>query len=354
MSLATVIVGCGNIARTYAKDLKTYPEIDLLGFGDLDPARAAAFATEFGGRAYESLDAVLADPAVQLVVNLTIHHAHEEVIGKCLAAGKHVHTEKPLALSSAAALRLAAEAGRRGLRLSSAPITWMGGPQQEASAILRSGQLGRVRQVYAEINHGRIESWHPNPAPFYDVGIVWDVCIYPLTLLTAFLGPVRSVQAFSRLLQAERFTKDGNPFTITRPEFVVALLDFADGTVGRVSGNFYNGASKQGSSVEFHGDSGSLHLGSSFMFNAALERTLAGQPSAPVPLSRPAFDGIEFGRGVQELARAIAAGRPHRASAAHAAHVIEIMEAIDRSAAAQGAPQAVASSFTPPAPLDAA
>jgi predicted dehydrogenase len=350
MSLATVIVGCGNIAKTYAKDLKTYPEISLLGFSDLDTARAEAFAAEFGGRTYPTLEAVLADPAVQLVVNLTIHHAHEAVIGQCLAAGKHVHTEKPLALTAAAARRLAAEAEARGLRLSSAPITWMGEPQQAVAAVLRSGELGRIRQVYAENNHGRIEAWHPNPAPFYDVGIVWDVCIYPLTLLTAFLGPVRSVQAMHRLLIADRQTKDGAPFTITRPDFVVALLDFADGTTARLSGNFYNNASKQGSSVEFHGDAGSLVLGSSFMFNATVERCAYGQPLAAVALERPGIDGIEFGRGVQELARAIAEGRPHRASAAHAAHVIEIMEAIDRSAAS-GAPQPVSSDFPAPAPL---
>ncbi|MBC8010988.1 MAG: Gfo/Idh/MocA family oxidoreductase [Burkholderiales bacterium] len=351
MSLSTVIVGCGNIAKSYAKDLKTYPEITLAGFSDLDPTRAATFAAEFGARAYASLDEVLADPSVQLIVNLTIHHAHEEVITKCLAAGKHVHTEKPLALSSAAARRLAADADARGLRLSSAPITWMGNPQQSAAAILRSGELGRVRQIYAEINHGRIEAWHPNPAPFYDVGIVWDVCIYPLTLLTAFLGPVRSVQAFQRLLSAERTTQDGKPFTITKPEFVVAVLDFADGTVARLSGNFYNNASKQGASIEFHGDTGSLVLGSSFMFNASVERCDYGKPLAAVPPAKPVFDGIEFGLGVRELAQAIAENRPHRASAAQAAHVIEIMESIDRSAAANGAPQSVVSDFPIPAPL---
>jgi len=351
MSLATVIVGCGNIAKAYATDLKRYPEVALLGFADLDPARARTLAAEFGGRAYASLDEVLADPAVQLVVNLTIHHAHEEVIGRCLAAGKHVHTEKPLALNSAAARRLAAEAGSRGLRLSSAPITWMGESQQAAAAVLRSGGIGRVRLVYAEVNHGRIESWHPNPAPFYDIGVLWDVGIYPLTLLTTFLGPVRGVAALQRLILPGRSTKEGVAFTLTRPEFIVATLDFADGTVARLSCNFYTNDSKQGSSVEFHGDQGTLALGSSFKFNATVERCVCGQPLAPVVLDRPGIDGIEFGRGVQELARAIAGGRPHRASAAQATHVIEIMEAIDRSAQASGALQTITSSFPPPATL---
>ncbi len=351
MSLSTVIVGCGNIAKNYAKDLQTYPEITLLGFSDLDPARAVAFAAEFGGRAYASLDEVLADPAVQLVVNLTIHHAHEEVITKCLAAGKHVHTEKPLALSAEAARRLAADADARGLRLSSAPNTWLGDAQQSASRVLRSGSLGRVRLVYAEINHGRIETWHPNPAPFYDVGVLWDVGIYPLTLLTAFLGPVRSVSATQRLLLPERVTKDGAPFTITRPELVLATLDFADGTVARLTCNFYTNTSKQNYTVEFHGDAGSLVVDSPFMFNAAVETAAYGQPLAAVPLEKPALDGVEFSIGVRDLARAIAEGRPHRGSAAQAAHVIEIMEVIDTSARADGAKQPVVSEFPIPAPL---
>lgn len=348
MPLSTVIVGCGNIARSYAGDLKRYPEVMLLGFSDLDATRAEAFAREFGGNAYASLDAVLADPEVRLVVNLTIHHAHEAVISACLAAGKHVHSEKPLALSAAAAARLATEAARRGLRLSSAPITWMGEAQQAAAAVLRSGELGRVRQVFAEINHGRVETWHPNPGAFYDVGVLWDVCIYPITLLTAFLGPVRAVQSFQRIVLPDRQTKDGAPFTLAKPEFVVALLDFENGAVARVSGNFYNNASKQGSSVEFHGDAGSLVLGSSFMFNASVERCAYGQPLSAVPLATPGFAGIEFGRGVRELARAIAENRPHLASAEHAAHVIEILEAIDRSSEAGGSPRGIASRFEPP------
>jgi predicted dehydrogenase len=351
MPLKTVIVGCGNIAKAYATDIKTYPEITLLGFSDLDPARAHSFVAEFGGRAYASLDEVLADPAVQLVVNLTIHHAHEEVIGRCLAAGKHVHTEKPLALSYAAAKRLAADAAARGLRLSSAPNTWMGEAQQSAAAVLRSGNLGRLRLVYAEINHGRIETWHPNPAPFYEVGPLWDVGIYPLTLLTAFLGPVRSVSATQRVLKPDRVTKDGTPFTVARPEFILATLDFADGTVARLTCNFYVHDSKQKYSVEFHGDAGSLVLGSPFMFNAAVETCAYGQPFIAVAREQQGRDGVEFSRGVQDLARAIAEGRPHRGSAEHAAHVIEIMETIDASARADGAARAITSSFTAPAPL---
>ncbi|MDX6767575.1 MAG: Gfo/Idh/MocA family oxidoreductase [Candidatus Methylacidiphilales bacterium] len=348
MPLNTVIVGCGHIAKAYASNLLTYPGIKLTGFFDLDLPRADAFANEFGGRSYPTLDAVLADTAVDLVVNLTIHHAHEEVVARCLGAGKHVHTEKPLALSAAAAQRLAAQADKHGLRLSSAPSTWLGEAQQSAAAVLASGALGRIRQVFAEINHGRIESWHPNPSCFYEVGVLWDVCIYPLTLLTAFFGPVRSVQSFQRTLLPERRTQNGTPFVLQKPEFIVAMLDFENGCAARLSGNFYNLGTQQGSAVEFHGDAGSLILGSSFLFNARVESCQAGQPLTAVERPDPGVDGIEFGRGVRELARAIEAGVPHPCSAHQAAHVIEIMEAIDASASDQGRPYPVHSAFPHP------
>ncbi len=350
--LGTVVVGCGNISRPYATALKTYGDIALLGFQDLDPERARAMAREFGGRAYASLEEVLGDPAVAVVVNLTIHHAHEAVVTACLKAGKHVHTEKPLALSYAAARRLVALADRRGLRLSSAPATYLGEAQQTFARELRRGAIGRVRLVYAEMNHGRIETWHPNPAPFYDVGPLWDVGIYPLTLLTAFLGPVCAVAAQQRLLLPERRTKDGQEYRPGRPDYVTATLDFVGGEVGRLTCNFYTNGSKQGAAVEFHGDGGSLHLGNVFRFDARVEGCAYGSPLHEVPLARPGYDGVEFPRGVQDLAAALKEGRAHRASAAHAAHVIEIMDAIDASNRRNGVKVAVKSRFPAPAPME--
>ncbi len=350
--LGTAIVGCGNIARAYAGDLKTYGDIALRGFQDLEPARAEALAREFGGRAYASLDEVLADPSVGLVVNLTIHQAHEKVTNRSLAAGKHVHTEKPLALTYVAAQRLVELARRKRMRLSCAPTTYLGESQQTAARELRRGAIGRVRLIYAEMNHGRIETWHPNPVPFYDVGVLWDVGIYPLTLLTAFLGPVRGVAAQQRSLLTDRKDKTGQPFTVSRPEFITAVLDFVSGEVARLTCNFYTNGSKQGSSIEFHGDGGTLVLGNVFMFNSAVERCGYGEPLAAVPPVRPGVTGVEFARGVQDLAAALRERRPHRAGAAHAAHVIEIMEAIDSSARSAGIGVPVESRFEPPAPME--
>ena len=169
------IVGCGNIAAGYGRTLAPYDFIEMTGATDLLPERAQAFTDEFGGKAFATLDEMLKDDAIDLVVNLTIHHAHYEVITRCLEAGKHVHSEKPLSMTTEQAKELVALADARGLRLSCAPITYMGEAQQTAWKAIRDGQTGTIRVVYAEVNHGRIESWHPNPDPFYQVGPLFDV-----------------------------------------------------------------------------------------------------------------------------------------------------------------------------------
>jgi predicted dehydrogenase len=357
--LNIAIVGCGNIAGPYAATLRPYEHIHLLGASDIDPTRAQAFVAEHGGRAYESLDAVLADERVDLIVNLTIHHAHPEVITKCLDAGKHVHSEKPLAMSYTDAKALVDLAEQKGLRLSCSPITFMGEAQQTAWREIRSGRLGPVRVVYAEVNWGRIESWHPNPGPFYEVGALFDVGVYPLTLATTFFGPARRVTAYGTVLFPDRVTREGVAFHIDTPDWVVAAVELANGTVLRLTTNFYVGHHSKQKGLEFHGDKGSLFLASFQDFATSVEVAPFGGSYEPLPLAREGFLmkwgertlPTEWGRAVVEMAEAIEQGRPQRATGAQAAHVVEICEAIAASITT-GRPVAVTSSFTPPAPME--
>ncbi|MEN9937861.1 MAG: hypothetical protein RLZZ387_4440 [Chloroflexota bacterium] len=357
--LNVAIVGCGNIAGPYAATLKPYEHIHLLGASDIDPERVRAFVAEHGGQAYESLDAVLADERVDLVINLTIHHAHPEVITKCLNAGKHVHSEKPLAMTYAEAKALVDLAEQKGLRLSCAPSTFMGEAQQTAWREIRSGRLGPVRVVYAEVNWGRIESWHPNPGPFYEVGALFDVGVYPLTLVTTFFGPARRVTAFGTVLHPDRVTKEGTSFHIATPDWAVAAVELANGTVVRLTTNFYVGHHSKQKGLEFHGDLGSLYLASFQDFPAAVEFAPFAGTYEPVPLVRKGFSlqygqrtlPTEWGRAVVEMADAIEAGRPQRTTGAQAAHVVEICEAI-RTSLTEGRPVEVSSSFAPPAPME--
>ena len=344
------IIGCGNIATPYARDLVTYPDLTLAALTDLDPARAAALAENYGGQVYPDLTTMLAEADLDLVVNLTFQRAHQEVTTTCLEAGKHVWSEKPLAMTYAGARQLVELAGRKGLRLGCSPFTYLGAAQQTASQWLREGRLGTVRAAYAEVNWGRIESWHPAPEAFYETGPLYDVGVYALTLLTAFLGPAQRVWAYGRILWPERVTKDGRSFAVTAPDYVVLFVEFGQHLVARVTANFYVTPSTPQQGIEFHGDFGSLHLSSWLIPEATVSFGEFGQPLAPVPLVREPDKGLRWGTGIHEMAQAIRAGRPHRATGLHAAHVVEIMEAAVQSIAS-GAPVELNSTFPLPAPM---
>jgi predicted dehydrogenase len=343
------IVGTGNIAGGYARDALTHPEIRLVAATDLDPERAAAFAAINGCRAHASLDDLLADDEVDIVLNLTVHHAHYEVTKRALGAGRHVYSEKPLALRSSEAHELVELAAARGLRLGCSPSTFLGEAQQTAAALIRSGRLGTVRAVYAEVNWGRIETWHPAPAPFFDVGVMVDVGVYPLTLVTTMLGAARSVRAWGWDLKPDRTTIDGTPFRIGSPDLIVAAIELEGGAVVRLTASFYVGRpARSTGGLEFHGDDASLALGSFQDFDASVEVGAYGKAFEPVAHIRPAFHGTAWARGVAEMAAAIDEGRPHRASGEQAAHVVDILEAAAGSMADGGRAIEITSTFASP------
>ena len=346
--LGVAIIGCGNIAGPYALDIAGYDEIDLLGVADLDYSRAERLAGQVGCQAYDTPEALLADEAVQLVINLTIHHAHTEVVTECLQAGKHVHSEKPLSLTYKDAKGLVDLASEKGLRLGCSPFTYMGEAQQTAWQVVKAGRLGQVRVAYAEVNWGRIESWHPNPGPFYQVGALWDVGVYPLTFLTAMFGPARKVVSYGRVLHPDRVTKEGNRFHIDTPDFVVSAIELANGTLVRLTTNFYVGHHSKQNGIEFHGDAGSLHISSWQDFHAGVEFAKFGGEYEAVPYLKEPYQGTEWGRAALDMAQAIKENRPHRATGQHAAHIVEILEAISTSMK-QGRPIDVTSDFIPPA-----
>ena len=345
------IVGTGNIAGGYARDALTHPEIRLVAATDLDPLRATAFAEAHGCRAHATVDDLLADDEVDIVVNLTVHQAHYEVTKRALQAGRHVYSEKPLALRSSEARELVELATARGVRLGCSPSTFLGEAQQTAAGWVRSGRLGIVRAIYAEVNWGRIETWHPAPAPFFEVGALFDVGVYPLTLVTTMLGRARSVRAWAWDLMPERSTLDGTPFRIGSPDLVVAAIELDGGPVLRLTTSFYVGKpARQTGSLEFHGDAASLAIDSFQEFDATVEVGPYGGTYEPVAHVRPAFRGIAWARGVAEMASAIADGRPHRASAEQAAHIVDILEAASASMA-DGGRQIEISSTIPLPPL---
>jgi len=326
------IVGCGNIAGPYAQSLAEHDEVRLVAVSDVDASRATAFAAEHGVRAHESLGALLADPDVEVVVNLTVHHAHYAVTKQALEAGKHVYSEKPMALEVDEARELVALARSQGVRLACSPATFLGEAQQTVGSIINGGELGVIRAVYADVNWGRIETWHPAPIPFYDVGVLVDVGVYPLTIATAFLGRAMAIEARGWDLLPDRVTTSGEAYRIGSPDLIIAMIELSGGAVVRLTASFYVGrpSGPQGL-MEFHGDAGSLALSSFQDFDATVQRGPAGGEYELVTPVREPYSGIAWGRGVADLARAINEDRPQRVTGEHAAHVVDILSAARQS-----------------------
>ena len=349
--MRVAIVGCGNIAERYAETIAATQSVKVVAATDVDPARAKALMEQHGGRAYATLDELLADDEIDTVVNLTFPAAHASVTADALEAGKHVHSEKPLALSYDDAARLVTLADERGLRLSSAPATLLGEAQQSAWKLVRDGAIGRVRVVYAEANWGRLERWHPDPRSLYAVGPLVDVGVYSLAIMTAMFGPVRRVQAYSTTVEPERTHSEGWTFAMEGPDLVVAVVELADGVVARLTASFYVGTSKQ-RGLEFHGDLGSLHLPSWQDFDSRIELQERGAEYEAVEPLRTPYPGIDWSRALVDLAEAIEDDRPHRATGEHAAHIVEVLEAARRSAEEGTGAVEVRSDFRRPEPLD--
>ena len=348
--MRVALVGAGNIAARYAECIVAEPQLSFAGATDVVPGRAAELAARFDARAYDALGDVLADDEIDVVVNLTAPAAHAEVTAAVLEAGKHVHTEKPVALSGDTARELAALAQARGVRLSCAPATLLGEAAQTMWRAVRTGELGEVRVAYAEANWGRLETWHPSPEGLYESGPLFDVGIYPLTIITAIFGPVRRVVGYGTTIQPERVRTDGVPFSVGTPDFQLAALELAGGVIARVTASFWVPPSKQ-RGLELHGSAGSMWMPDWAGFSSLLQRTKDGETWTDVPYVRPPYPGVDWARALVELKEAIAAGRPHRMGPEHAAHVVDVIAAVGRSRIEGGAVD-VTSSFPAPEPMD--
>jgi predicted dehydrogenase len=238
------IIGCGYVFDTYMATWSRHPGLVVRGVTDIDPARTEAVVRAYGLRGYGSNAELLADPEIDIVVNLTSIDAHYEVNRAALLAGKHVYSEKTLATGMEEARELVALAAEKGLRLSCAPSNALGDTTQTMWKAVRDGAVGDVRMVYAELDDNPIylmspEMWRsPTGAPWpyvheYEQGCTFEHVAYHLTWLCAMFGPVETVTAFSKCTIPDKTDSLLDP--PDTPDFSVACLDFRSGVVARVT-----------------------------------------------------------------------------------------------------------------------
>ena len=322
-------LGAGNIATPYAESMARHPEIALTGVFDLDATKCTDFAKANNCRAYASLDEMISD-GPEIIVNLTSAVHHFATTKSLLEKGMNVFSEKPLALSHEQAQELVDLSERKGARLACAPSLWLGTNIMDGARRVVAGAVGDVKLINAEVNQGRIELWHPAPQLFFQVGPVTDAGVYPLALLTAMFGPIRSVSATAIVLSPERRTKAGEPFPVPVPDAAIVAARFASGPLLRLSCNFYVGAKTVPRHIEFHGETGSLRMGDWLLPGTGYDFAEVGNPYEQE--STPEDLPVDWALGVADLAASIKTGRAHLTAAAHGAHIAEVLEAIAKSA----------------------
>ncbi|MEV4760988.1 Gfo/Idh/MocA family oxidoreductase [Micromonospora sp. NPDC049559] len=348
------IVGAGVISKQYLENLATFPDVRVLGIADLDVARASAAAEHYGVPVAGDIEAVLALPEVEIVVNLTTPAAHAAVATAALQAGKHVYGEKPLTLDPDSGQKLLAEATTRGLRVGNAPDTFLGAGIQSAKRALESGVIGTPVAATTAFQSPGPEGWHPSPEFLYQLGAgpLFDLGPYYLTALVALFGPVSRVAGVARQARPERVIgsgpKAGTVFPVEVATHVTALLDFTGGP--SVSSTFSFDSTVRRSMIEIIGTEGTLSVPDPNTFGGPLRvRGTDDEDWRDLPV-----EGTSAGRGlgVLEMARALRRGEPHRASGTMALHVLETMTAIIASAEA-GQFQGISSLPVPPLSLPA-
>jgi predicted dehydrogenase len=348
------IVGCGDVTNLYLPGTAPFDSIELAACADLDADRAAALSAR-GGFPAVPPDALLADPSIDIVLVLTPPAAHAPVARAAIAAGKHVYTEKPLAVTRDDARTILAEADAAGVRVGAAPDTFLGGGLQTARAVIDSGAIGVPIAATASHTHLGPEGWHPNPGIFYATGggPLLDVGPYYVTALVNMLGPIMAVSAEGRGVGTERLIgagpRAGQTVTAEVPTTVFGTLAFESGAIGGLTASFDVVASRT-PFLEIHGTAGSLSLGDPNEFDGAIRyRPLGAEAWEDVPLQ---FDGsVGRGIGLADLIDAIRSGQPHRASGELAFHVLDVLLAIE-TASTSGRRERVTSRCERPAPLD--
>lgn len=362
-TLGVGVIGCGNISSAYFRLAPLFRGIEMRACADLNLEAAQTQAKAFGLTA-ASVDDLLARDDIDIVVNLTIPAAHRDVSDAILDAGKHVYSEKPFVLSAEDGAAILAKADAAGLRVGSAPDTFMGGAHQLARALIDDGAIGMVTSGTAIVQGPGMESWHPNPDFFFlpGAGPVLDLGPYYISNLVQLLGPVAHVQAMTATPSVTRTigngSRTGEQVPVKIPTTIHATLQFQSGAVITMISSWDVWSHSHGN-MELYGTGGTLYLPDPNFFGGEVRVTAKDEaaklPSWDHPFSAP-NDGDNANyraAGLSDMALAIQEGRPHRCSGQFAHHVVDVMTSI-LSAGETGTRLEIQSTCERPAPLDGA
>ncbi len=355
------IIGCGTIADVYMTNLtQHFDQVEVLAVADLYAEKAKAAAEKFGIRKACTVEELLQDPEIEIVLDLTIPAAHYSVNKQVLEAGKHLYCEKPLALKYAEAEELVRIAREKDLMCVSAPDTFLGAGIQESRDVIDSGRIGSPVGFTANMTCAGHELWHPNPGFYYKNGggPMFDMGPYYLTALIYLLGPIRRISCFTASGRPVRNIL-GTETETEVPTTYTAIMEFVCGAIGTMTMSFDHWDTSL-PCLEVYGTKGSVYCPDPDSFNGPVTvydgqklKGIVDAVTAPHPAKIIAMvtnqgsckeeAKMEFaenpehranmrGLGVTDMAEALLDGRKSRMSAEISVHVVEALNAFEESA----------------------
>lgn len=324
------VIGCGNISDIYLKNAPKFRDLRITACADLRAEAAKEKAERYGIRSLP-VEELLADPAIDIVLNLTTPQSHTEIDRRALEAGKHVYSEKPFGLDRESGKEILELAERNHLRTGCAPDTFLGGGHQTCRKLIDDGLIGKVVAGTAfMLCHGH-ESWHPAPAFYYlkGGGPLFDMGPYYITALVNMLGPVRkvvSVNTRSTDCRTGIKVNVNKTFPVEVDTHIAAILEFVSGAVITLITSFDVWKHSSYCDIELYGTEGALHIPDPNTFNGGIRFFKAGLCADWAMADNPfLYNDNMRSLGLADMAKGIATKRPHRCSGALAYHVLDVM-----------------------------
>jgi len=317
------IMGAGNISGAYLRLAPLFKGLEVRAVADIIPEAAKKRADEYGVKA-QTPDELLKNSELDVIVNLTIPATHYSVSMDIISAGKHAYSEKPFVLSLEEGMALKKAADDRGLRVGSAPDTFLGGAHQQARQIIDSGELGKIMSGTTHVMSRGMEHWHPNPEFFFQVGAgpILDLGPYYVTELVHLLGPVKRLSAFTNMARTEREVTAEGPYKgsfvkVGTPTTIHGVLEFASGAIVTI-GASWDVAAHGHHNIELYGTDGSIFVPDPNFFGGDLvTANLSGERHTVTPWDHP------FGKANQDL------DKPNPRANYRTAGLADMMHSID-------------------------
>jgi predicted dehydrogenase len=353
------VVGCGAISGAYFSGSRHFPILQISACADLDRAAAERKAREFGVPRVCSVDELLRDDSVHIVLNLTVPKAHVEIGLRAIQAGRHVYSEKPLGVTRDEGRRLMDAAAARGVRIGCAPDTVLGAGPQTARKLLDCGAIGRPVAFTAFMMNRGHETWHPNPQFFYEPGggPMFDMGPYYLTALFHLFGSARRLSGMAAVAVPERTITSqprfGTKIRVGTPDHVCGNIEFETGPVGTIVQSFatHHPTYEPSHPITVYGTEGTMKVPDPNTFDGSVYVRMA-RDADWMKVPHTFVTGYGRSVGLADMAHAIRSGRPHRASGDVAFAVLETMQGFFDSSDS-GRAYVPATSFHRPAPMPA-